>query len=239
MSILLSFLLVFHPNWDVDPDLWGIGLLNLRKTIDSPNTNFNLPPDIKINFYDAPEGEVQGYLVRQAVGGHASWKDIEVVPRFAERLTLHQHDSREVNYHISSLLVFERRKEWVKVLHHTLAGEQWIKLDELAPHNIYYQDWIDFLVDMPTTYHPPSAFGLNLRSGAGVPFGLLCTMKGDGFQIELSGKKAHGQWLEAKVTEYSEHPCVDGKPTGNVWTGWFKAIDDKGFPNVWFYTRGC
>jgi len=235
MSILLSFLLLFHPSWDTDPDLWGIGLISFSAEVSYFGDPFHLPRDQKLAYFDSPNGAYAGYLIFQQ---HDHQSELSISPLSEERQIATWEDSRETDYEVRSLLVFERRDNWVKVLHHTTKGGKWLNLEALKAHNLYYRDWLQYLTDHPTTFSPPQDFGLNLRKGAGVSYQKLESLKGDSYSIQLSGKTTLGTWAEVKVIKYDGYPCEDRAEIAS-WTGWIKVLDDKGFPNIWYYTRGC
>ena len=66
----------------------------------------------------------------------------------------------------------------------------------------------------------------------------IVTMKGETFLIKLTGK-TNGNWAEVKVSEMDIPPCDGDAHEVNTYSGWIKAIDDKGFPNIWYNVVGC
>jgi hypothetical protein len=58
------------------------------------------------------------------------------------------------------------------------------------------------------------------------------------FTIVLTGN-FKGNWAqtEVEVTKTIED-CGSG-PLINKFKGWFKFLDDKGYPNIWYNPMGC
>ncbi len=65
MSVLLSLMLLLQPNWDTDPDSWGIGSLQFKQGVETHNDNYLLPYDQKLPYFDAPNGDFASYLMLQ------------------------------------------------------------------------------------------------------------------------------------------------------------------------------
>ena len=76
-----------------------------------------------------------------------------------------------------------------------------------------------------------------MRSGPSTEYEKVQTLKGDTYIITCTGK-TENLWAEVSVDYYEDHPCNGGSKVQN-WKGWIKFLDDKGFPNIWYYTRGC
>jgi hypothetical protein len=67
----------------------------------------------------------------------------------------------------------------------------------------------------------------------------ITTLRGEMVDIKPTGGRQE-LWLEVEVVRYDIHPCVDGKGrVGEQWRGWLKAVDNQGYPNLWYSTRGC
>ncbi|MFK7926209.1 MAG: hypothetical protein AB8H47_29945 [Bacteroidia bacterium] len=238
MTLIFSVLLLLQPNWTADINSWGIGILSFQKEANAYANRYQLPLAQKLPYFDGPNGKFAGYLLFQPPNEDLPYQEFYAFPLSEERQIVSQNDFQETGYEVSSLLVFERRNNWIKVLHHTLKGGKWVNLEGLKAHDLQFVDWLQFLVDNHHAYYP-SEYGLNLRKGPGVSHERLFTVKGDLYRIQLTGKTALGLWAEVNVEEYNKHPCDDGELTGKKWTGWIKVLDDTGYPNIWFDTRGC
>ena len=62
-------------------------------------------------------------------------------------------------------------------------------------------------------------------------------MKDICFFIEVTGESI-GLWIMVNVTEYDNGFCHEGKVI-RKYTGWIKALDDSGMPEIWYWPRGC
>lgn len=96
-----------------------------------------------------------------------------------------------------------------------------------------------FLLTGGHTLFPESLnIKMNLRAKPEASSELLAQLSDDRFFITPSGK-SHGLWVEVKVVQYEDAYCSGNDTIVGNWTGWVKLLDDKGHPNLWYYTRGC
>lgn len=226
----------FRQGFDDRFDAWGMGIL-APAAGDLPG-EATVFPDTFLTVYEAPGGAIIGRLVMGTA-------ESEYLPDLRPILlvtadgggAVPREWTREVTYEGRALLFFERGDGFVRV---SPAGVRpvWVSEAELAACGWTTRPWIDHLTAMPTEFFPLPTTGLNLRE----------TPSGDGewrtvlddprFLIRPTGAR-DGQWLEVTVKEYPAHPCEGGSDLYVEWTGWVKAVDDRGIPNLWYFTRGC
>ena len=149
-------------------------------------------------------------------------------------------DLREVGYESGAIIVFEEKDGYVQVLPHSTGQSAWMKTEELAQHGFSFLSWIDFLKGKSNGgLFPRDSMAINLRDGSGANHAKTTTLRGELIDITPTGQKK-GLWLEVDVVRYDVHFCTDGQ--GHIaerWKGWLKAVDDQGYPNLWYHTRGC
>ena len=97
--------------------------------------------------------------------------------------------------------------------------------------------WKECFLKRNTGFFAPET-GLNLRSGPGIHNSKIVTLRGDSYSITLTGK-LNGLWAEVEVELWEGNCCEEDCKVINNYKGWIKLLDNKGYPNVWFYTRGC
>jgi hypothetical protein len=227
-------------SWDTNPDHWGIGVL--VPGVDAPPqedfATIFLPQGVGLPYYDDAAGDLAGFLFQRAPDFEGMPGPILLCPIGEKPRPIEGYDFRETSYEMSNLIVFDRIDNWVRVLQNNLGLQAWMNLEDLWKVGFVFQPWMDFILDQDEIYHPHEEYGMNLRAGPGTQYDRLVTLKGDRYSIELTGQTDE-RWAEVEVIENTAHPCEGGSPTGRKWTGWLKLIDDKGFPNIWYYTRGC
>ena len=226
---------IARPREPTEAERWGIGLITTEPNL-SDGPGLAIFPAMPIPLYARPHGR----QVSQAYRAKDQW-NIVIEQVGAGAITrAHSDDLREVGYESGAVIVFAVQDEFLKVFNRSANQGVWIHTQDLAPYGFRFVSWLDFLRGKSDGgLFPRSSMGLNLRSGPGPMHARLATLRGDLIDITPTGQK-QGLWLEVRTVRYDIHPCADGK--GHIierWHGWLKAVDEKGFPNLWYATRGC
>ena len=213
---------------------WGIGIISSIHGNRSQTTNF---PDTLIPVFGFPKGNQIGFIGKDTSDPYSNPLLFLVISANQRKMTVSWVDLKEINYEGSCLKYYEQIDDYVNVLYHTLKRGVWIKISDLRDNGYYPQDWMNFLLDQRRAYFPNVEGGLNLRKNPNIkdkPIIVLHRVPG---WILLTGK-VEGLWAEVEFVQYaSGDPFALNSKIANKWKGWIKAIDDKGFPNIWFYTR--
>lgn len=215
---------------------WGIGIL---APIPEKSSSHHLLPKEQLNLYDSPNGEIKYILWPETVEGFLYGSKEKVVAGKVNRA-----DRIETDYEATSLMYFQRSGDFVQVLYHSHPGGFWLSTIELKNINFQAMDWLTFLLQNKIYYYPWVQDGIHLREQPTRKSKSIRIMKGDTYEIHLTGNTT-GLWAEVQVIKYLVHPCsqADYGPSfvnkTIKYNGWIKILDDKGYPNIWFFTRGC
>ncbi len=200
-------------------------------------------PTEGVTVYNA-EGQVVGRLQRQmkASNDAVGLYQLHLVDNQGLTIELFEHVAEffdEVSYEIWAMVFHDKREGFVKVL--SEKSDYWLSLAELQQFKFVALPWAQFLLREQENllgYYADDA-GLNLRSAPNADAEHLLTIRGDLFEIRLTGESS-GQWHKVEVIKSAEHFCSSGEEKIEYRkTGWIKLIDDNGAPNVSFYSRGC
>ena len=223
-----------RPGTPTEAELWGIGLVTNDPAPDVM-PGLAVFPDLPLPLYDQPRGRKIGITSRAP----NQW-DILIQRGPSEPISALPNDSKEVGYESRALVVFARESGYLDVFRHSVGEGLWIKEEDLASERFLFLSWLDFLAGKSDgSLYPRRPLAINLRTGPQASSTKIATLNGELFNITPSGRK-QGMWLEVEVVRYDVHPCTDGN--GRVaerWRGWVKAVDDEGYPNLWYPTRGC
>ena len=216
-------------------ELWGIGMIT-HEPDPSALPGMVIFPDSQVPLYEQPGGQPMA-VVSKATD---QWRLVIQETGSQESAQANPDDLREVGYESSAIVVFEEKDDYVKVLPRSTGQSAWMNIEDLAQHGFGFLSWIDFLQGKSDGgLFPRESMALNLRGGSGANHPKIATLRGELIDITPTGQKK-GMWLEVEVVRYDVHFCTDGQ--GHIaerWRGWLKAVDDQGYPNLWYYTRGC
>lgn len=210
---------------------WGAGIL-VPATDRIPSETMNFP-DGSVPLLDSPNAVEVGELSKKS-----DWSLTANTSETGEFEVQGRPPFVEVTYEGQCLIFHQRFDNHVSVWLREDDPQYYIPIQALENIGLYPMTWMEFLLFESNDFFPRPEGGLNLRDAPKVTGKKVVTMKGDLYCIRPTGK-TEGQWLEAKVLQWKEHPCSGEEVVLNTYTGWFKAIDDTGHPNIWFYTRGC
>ncbi len=225
---ILLLLLILPILLPAQNSAWGIGVLSLP--YDSNG---------KINVYDAPNGKTEGSLgVEENIYAPGTrtiiWRD----GKFGgPRMHIPDEAVISIGYEIQGLIVHEERDGHLKIMYREGEIISWIAIEELQKEGFIYQPWISFMSDPNRTFFTMS-YGMNIREQPNINATRILTVKGDQFEIEPTGK-TKGLWAEVVIKEYNSVYCEEPHHLIKTYHGWMKILDDEGFPNVWFYPKGC
>jgi len=151
--------------------------------------------------------------------------------------TVNREDWIEVTDGGACLKYYQQRGSYFLILIHSSWQGFWISSSELEKVNFYVIDWMSFLLAEKTGFYPATEKGLVLREEPNPKSKGVIWVKNVNYLITLSGK-TEGQWAEVKVTwpRFGLGEKKEAKPQ-TYYKGWIKILDDKGYPNIWFYTR--
>lgn len=204
---------------------WGIGIIKFPET------------EVGVSIYSNPKGNESGYFEMskygtQTYGVRPVWRDESGIG-----LIIPESAQLEIDYEKSGLLVFESREGHVKIFDNNRQREQWLSLEDLREKGFEYLPWIDFMTN-PNQWFLPYFYGMNLREAPNTSAPILVLAKGEQFEITPTGK-VDGFWAEVIIEEYDSVYCESPHNLVKSYIGWIKILDDAGYPNIWFYTRGC
>ncbi|MFK7806946.1 MAG: hypothetical protein AB8F74_04005 [Saprospiraceae bacterium] len=221
---LLLFLLISPILCLAQENSWGIGILRVH-------------PDCttEINVYNAPHGKVTGTLTRES--GDQYPRRIEWLDEMGPRMYIPDNALLEVEYEINAIIVFEAKDGFLRIMFSEGEFTSWVSEEDLKGPEFSYWPWMKFMLDSGNSFFT-SGYGMNVREAPTVKASRILTVKGDQFDISPTGKH-EGLWAEVIIKEYDSVYCEEPHNLVKTYKGWMKILDDKGFPNVWFYTRGC
>lgn len=195
--------------------------------------------------YNSPNGQNVGKLIHQTdnqPNGKEYYKLYFIPSNSNPARQIEISKFQEVGYEVFAIPYFQRKDGFVRVLDST--EDFWLSEDEVKTKGFLIKSWQNFLSskvgDLLGFY--ANEPGLTLRKEPNQYSEVVETLKGDLF--EISPLNQHdGPWTKVKVKKYKEHPCNSNLKQEEIvefeMEGWVKIIDDKGLPNVWYYSRGC
>lgn len=111
------------------------------------------------------------------------------------------------------------------------------KNDELL--KLRFKEWANIGVNIQKSC-------LNLRKGPSIKFSKIKCIPGNDWKseshIHLKLVEFKGTWAKVKMTKYIYNEKLDESGEGCTFDevenliGWVKAVDDSGFPNIWYST---
>jgi hypothetical protein len=153
-----------------------------------------------------------------------------------EEIDSFNEDLKEISYEGMVLKYYKEDGGFVNILTHTIQNGVWIRKSDLEKNKFKPQKWMDFLLAKKEFWYDNR---VDLKKSPDQASRTIVRISGDNFEIIFTGK-TKGQWAEVEVRKYRSVEEV-GTENGKVikkYEGWIRAIDKKGEPAVWFYTRG-
>ena len=222
-------LLIIHPVYPqgVSFEDWGIGIMigpDQNGDWEANNSSIS-----GLVLFDNPNGMPVGKFV--GLGG-------AILSCEERKVEVDRKDYREYGYETVGLTYWEEREGYLKLLIHSEEEGFWIKKSDALAHGWKAHSWMSFFGKDITLFPECLGIRMNLRSEPRPHAQLLVNLSDDRFFINPTGN-TKGLWAEVEVTQYNGPYCSGDDKILNSWKGWIKLLDDKGHPNLWFYTRGC
>lgn len=226
-QILLS-ILFFPMLLSAQSNEWGIGVLKL------PYDNYKT-----INVYDCPNGKITSTLgLENSIDDlgyqKITWRDGK---HGGLRIHIPNNALIQIGYEIDGLVVKKETDGFLKIMYTEGDLIAWVSLVEIKKAGFIYYPWKQFMVSSGQTFFTTN-YGMNVRQKPSINEPVVIMVKGDQFEIELTGK-TKGLWAEVVIKEFDSVYCEAPHQLINTFLGWMKILDDEGYPNVWFYPRGC
>lgn len=222
----------------------GLLIPDLKIVDESEICCIYIPKD-GFNVYSSPNGEIIGKLSRL----NNSLEDEQELYKlyFIEKNTKKQEllnlsDFQEIGYEIWALKYIDSKNNFIKV---ELKNQNfWINKDEILRKGFKVVNWQTFLLENADNLlgYYANDKGLNLREEPNDNSKIIATVKGDLFEIKPTPENVN-IWTKVKIRKYKKHPCLSDLDETELieyeLEGWLKLVDENGFPNVWYYARGC
>lgn len=205
---------------------YGIGILTAPKCEAS-----------RIPLYETVNGEEPGAFITQV--SKVEYNFFRMIDNNDRIVNLHASDAVSIGYEEVALTVFEENDYGFKVaLNHTNGEGYWISKTDVKRYHLSHWSWMDYLTKNYVTLFPEAlGIPMNLREQPNATSNKLATLDTDVYQITPTGK-TDGLWAQVSVSLFSAPYCEDAV-FKRKFTGWVKLLDDKGYPNLWFYAKGC
>jgi len=211
---------------------WGIGIIcRSDNQYESEKTSF---PNAKIAIYSAPNGLKMGTVgkdVSQPGDQYAFFDN-----KGGDAIAFARKDMIEVTYEGTALKYYREVNGYVNILINTISGGGWLLKTDLDKNKFKTQNWMNFLLSHRRAFYYKRN-SVDLKTAPDTQSELLGRIDGDLSHVKFTGK-INGLWAEVAVEQYDKHPLMEDGKIINKRTGWIKAIDEKGRPQIWFYTRG-
>lgn len=231
---LLSFGLLGNVQAQEENDFlnWGQGIIGPEVM----NGNFHKFEGLKLYH------KADGFAVGTIVSAKDVYSELAFQTEGSDPKPVKSKEFREVGYEQSGMVWYAKEKGFIQIGLNSSSKGYWLKIEELEYYGFKVTSYLDFMVEKkPTLFPGAMGINLNFRSAATTRSKVYATLNSDKFFVTPTGK-TEGNWAEVEVVEYTNSYCEVSEVDENVvnrWTGWIKILDDKGHPNIWFYTRGC
>jgi hypothetical protein len=228
INALLAWMLGTNPS-EANQE-WGIGLLTTANPFEQSETM--LVPREKIDCAHMQGGPIDTHLMYDETSHSIAYTFQD------KRYETSPAGLLEIAYEAAALMVYAEDNGHYAIKAAENDGYLWVPAKSLQSQGYRFMPWADFLPLVQSDFHPLPTQGLNLRKGPSTKDPVIAKLLGENYLIHLTGARK-GFWMEAIVEYWPEHPCNGGESATKNYTGWIKALDDKGFPNIWYFTRGC
>jgi len=230
LSVLVAYFCFLPLISFCQDESWGVGIIN-----GIYESNGDYVEKCSVHILNAPGGHPVGYLSYEKVDHYSErfvWESSA-----GESLSISQDNLRETSYEKSSLLVFAEQDGFVRIIGADEKEQYWVSIDELEEGGLIYQSWLTFMTTNDRSFLT-FKYKMNCRSAPSVDAKKLLTVSGHNFEIAPTGE-VEGLWAKVDVKEYNSDYCEGAHQLVYTYHGWMKILDDAGYPNVWFFTRGC
>ena len=152
-------------------------------------------------------------------------------------------DLPETDYESVSLVYYEHRSGFARVLKRTVPPGLWIRIADLPDGRL--RSWASLLVESPRTYRGYD--GRTLHQEPSQDSSVVVTLRERVVQDSrvhqlIPTGEVSGGWGKFAVIEFNKDFYIgardpEASPTGNKWTGWLRLVSSAGSPELWFFTR--
>lgn len=184
-------------DWSTDPAHWGLGFINFTPSTSSPAFQLYgtvFPQNAGIPIYLSPERtHLAGLLFAETPAEKLELTRLRMFPvegqSFLVAGTFRPTEQRRIHYEHTFLLYVAERNGFIKILPETFGGGVWIAVEDLKRQGFSPESWQSYLHKEYSAFHllPPDRFALNLRTEATADSDKLVPLRGDAFDIRLSG----------------------------------------------------
>jgi hypothetical protein len=202
-------------------------------------------PEEGLAIYDKPRGTKTGILSRadESAPTEEARYSVFYIDMLADTSNPIESESlQEISYEILSFRFFERKKSFIRII--SASADYWVSEKELKLKGFSAIDWQQFFIGFSGTLMGFYANdpGLALKVQPSDDSETKEFLQGDLFEI-AARNQCKGDWTKVIVKKYREHPCETdlGDPENIEYEieGWLKVVDDKGNPNLYYFSRGC
>lgn len=208
----------------------GVGYLRLVKAEDlSGASYYDWPMHVVAPFWRAPDaGAFGGWIV----GGKIKSEGFEPVALSGAGMI-------ETDYEHSSLIVHEKRADWLSVQLLPAQPQVWLHACHLASGEakLRFEPWEAFIREHGDWLHFRAELAHNLRAAPDMESARIAVI---GLDHKLALLEIRDDWMRVRV-EQPDTTCSGNDHAAPVTrqTGWVKWRDEIKGPWVWTYTRGC
>lgn len=205
-----------------------------------------LVADFRIKTYDRPHGNINGLLIREF-----NQESHPVIYLNDGVKYLDRKDGTGVAVYKTEFYFkyFDEQDDYLRILYHTSPEQEiWIKKSDLS-EKFKVRNWTDFAASSGFGIVVINNYSVNVRTGPGTSFKKIYNLStkeertldyNEKRTVLLPTGKTKGRWIEVKA--FKKKPCssYNAKESDKAeFTGWLKATDDTGFPNVFARYCGC
>lgn len=219
---------------------WGVGIIRPKEFIESDIFNF---PNGWITVYDAnrrPFGKLRKIFL-EIENSNYPYLELNIPGLDTLRDFGLEKEYVETTYEGGCAIFHQSDQSYVRILRYSAPEyEIWIRKDQLDDFGFCVQSWKEFMTENKTFYYPLFHRIAHLRdvpSDTAAIVTEITDANNKEFEIILTGQW-QGNWAYATVELLTEIHGRDRKVLEH-WKGWIKVIDPKGYPLIWYYSRGC
>ena len=231
---------------------WGTGLLLSKSNSFATQYKILFPNKGLFTLYDKPGGSNIGTVNLNTTNENSSSDNLTMQQLSSStsaiyrtllinrnntvfKQAVHPKDIIKVNGNIYGVKIYAQKNGYLQIFPHSMRHKAWIAINDLDKQGFQFSSWRDYLLARPKKHwNVHAGSGLNLRETSNVKGKNILTIKRELFKINLTGQ-TKGLWMQVNVTRVSP----DCLKEFEQYQGWIKALDDKGFPNIWSANSGC
>ena len=151
-----------------------------------------------------------------------------------------RNDCIEVTYEGVCLKYYERNQQFIRVLHNVIPDPPvYLKISDIERLGYEIVDWKEFIGISRKGWRRFDHHGppLTLRESPSLISKPILSFHGNLYVIEIIGPWK-GSWVYVEIMQYSKFDMIlNERDIQHRYRGWIKALDERGFPNIWFTTR--